>query len=93
MIFELNVFGTKNVQSVAVRGGDQPLSWETDRDMTLVVKDSLYRLAVTFKTGYLVTRVKFTINGELELQDKPNRRVVFGSGDTTFCRARFDRDP
>lgn len=80
-----------SVQQVGLRGRDKPLSWDADLPLTPVVKDSLYRAVVTIHTGYLLTEVKFTLNGEFELKDQANRRIVFGPTDTTVYRARFGR--
>ena len=59
----------------------------------VVKKDSLYRAVVTIHTGYKVTEVKFTLNGDFELKEKDNRRIEFGPTDTTVYRARFDVVP
>ena len=92
VVYEADVSGLKDIRVVGVRGNDKPLSWEQDRALTMVVKDSLYRVTVRYHTGNLVTKAKFTVNGEFELRDKPNRRVVFAAGDTTFYKARFNQD-
>ncbi len=91
VLYELDVAGVSGVRTVAIRGGDSPLSWERDSALAAASNDSLYRLAVTYRTGYLKTDVKFVVNGEFELRDKPNRRVEF-TGDTTRYRATFDRE-
>jgi hypothetical protein len=92
VVYDVDVSALKDVRDVGVRGDDAPLSWEQDRAMTMVVKDSLYRVTVRYRTGYLVTKAKFTVNGNFELQGKPNRRVQFAVGDTTFYKARFNQD-
>lgn len=48
---------------------------------------------ITGETGYLFTEVKFTVNGDFELKEKDNRKVVFQSKDTTYYNATFDRLP
>lgn len=90
VVYLLDVRGVPNVQQVGLRGRDKPLSWDYDLELTPVRKDSLYRAVVTTHTGYLITEVKFTVNGEFELKDKDNRRIEFNSGDTTVYRARFN---
>ena len=62
-------------------------------DRNALVADSLYRVAITYRTGRLITESKFTANGTNELRDKPNRRVDFPGGDTTVYRARSDQVP
>jgi putative oxidoreductase len=80
----------KNIQTVGIRGAGKPLSWREDLPMQPIVKDSLYTATITAVTGYTFTEIKFTIDGEFELQNKPNRRVVFSQGDTTFYNAVFN---
>jgi putative oxidoreductase len=77
VVYTLDVSGIKNIQSVGVRGADQPLSWETDLLMKPIIKDSLYRAEVTYITGYKITEVKFTVNGNFELQNQENRKIRF----------------
>ncbi|QIX63331.1 hypothetical protein HER32_20000 [Hymenobacter sp. BT18] len=92
VVYLLDVRGIPNVQQVGLRGRDNPLSWDQDLPLTPVGNDSsLYRTVVTTRTGYLVTEVKFTVNGEFELQQADNRRIAFGApGDTVVYRARFN---
>jgi putative oxidoreductase len=93
VVYTVDVSGIPNVKSVGLRGEDNPLSWRTDLALTPIVKDSLYRVAVTYHTGYLKTEVKFTVNGEFEFQDSDNRRVAFSARDTTAYQARFNVRP
>jgi hypothetical protein len=76
---------------VGIRGGDQPLSWERDAALVAVRPDSLYRTVVTYRTGALVTEVKFTVDGAYEFANGDNRTIRFAPlGDTTIVRATFD---
>lgn len=93
VIYELDVSDAREIRSVGVRGDDTPLSWNTDLALTPVVPDSLYRVTVTYHTGYLKSEVKFTVNGEFEFRDGENRRVPLTTGDTTIYRARFNVRP
>jgi hypothetical protein len=88
--FILDVSKVKNVQSAGIRGEGKPLSWDTDFPMKELVKDSLYEAVVEGETGYKWTDVKFTVNGEFEFQDQPNREVVF-TGEETVYKAVFDK--
>lgn len=91
VVYELDVSALDSVRTVGVRGGDTPLSWETDSAMTPVTPQRLYRAVVTYHTGFLKTEVKFTVNGRFELDGKDNRRVAFDmTRDTTVYRAVFD---
>lgn len=91
--YQLDVSGIKDVASVGVRGGDQPLSWDQDLALQPLVKDSLYQATVTYKTGYRFTEVKFLINGEMELDGKDNRKIFFDKGGATLVRARYNQAP
>lgn len=93
VIYELDVSALDSVRTVGVRGGDKPLSWREDQPLTAVAGNSIYRVAVTYHTGYLKTDVKFTVNGDFEFKDGDNRRVPFATGDTTVYRARFNQRP
>ena len=90
VVVELTVKGKKDVQTVGIRGNGKPLRWDTDFPLETVVKDSLYRATISINTGYKFAACKFAVNGETELNDKPDRRVAFGQGDTTFFNAVFN---
>jgi len=91
VVFELNTAGMGDVKTAGIRGKDKPLSWDYDLEMTATKKDSLYTATFTGVTGYRFTQVKFVVNGEFELQNESNRRVVFAEGDTTFYKATFNK--
>ncbi|RSK41111.1 hypothetical protein [Hymenobacter perfusus] len=94
VVYLLDVRGLPDVRQVGIRGRDKPLSWGQDLQLKPTGPDStLYRAVVTTHTGYLITEVKFTVNGEFEFQDADNRRIQFGPGDTTTYRARFNVRP
>lgn len=86
----LNVAGIKDIQTVGIRGSERPLSWREDMELKPIKKDSLYEATFSLLTGYKFTEVKFSINGELELQDKDNRRIIFSEKDTTVYEAKFE---
>lgn len=94
IVYELDATGVPNVQSVGVRGRDKPLSWNRDLAMTQRAPGGPYVVAVTYHTGYLITEVKFTVNGEFELANTDNRIVHMArtttGGDTTVYRAKYD---
>jgi hypothetical protein len=90
VVITLKVNGIKDIQTVGVRGEGAPLSWDEDIYLQPVVKDSLYTLTATARTGYTFTEIKFTVNGQFELEGKPNRRQEFAEGDTTFYNATYN---
>jgi putative oxidoreductase len=89
VVMTLDVAGMGPVKSVGVRGEGNPLSWKEDKPLTAIVPDSLYTLTVTGHTPYDFTEIKFTVNGQFELENKANRRLVF-TGDTTYYKATFN---
>lgn len=86
----LDVSSDKNIKSVGVRGNDKPFSWDYDTEMEVVKKDSLYKKTFEIETGRLCTEIKFTINGEFELQDQANRKVFFNKSEKTIFKAKFN---
>lgn len=93
VVIYLQVKGIKDIETVGVRGEGKPLSWNEDLLMEPVVKDSLYTITATGRTAYTFTEIKFTVNGVFELEGKPNRRLEFAKGDTTYYRATFNKLP
>ncbi len=92
VVFTLAVNNIKDIQTVGLRGNGKPLSWENDYPLQAVVKDSLYRVTVSTITGYKIAEVKFTVNGDFELKNLPNRRIPLHDNDTTFYNAVFDKN-
>ena len=90
IIIKLNVEGIKNVQAVGIRGNENPLSWDYDMELKPIIKDTLYTATFSLVTGYKFTEVKFTVNGQFELNEKDNRKILFSNKDTTFYEAKFD---
>ncbi len=91
VVFELDVSQLKNIETVGIRGDDQPLSWNNSTAMTAIKKDTTYTVTTTFVTGYKFTEVKFTVNDEFELKGKDNRRINFSEKDITYYKAVFDK--
>ena len=92
VLVTLKVSNIKDIKTVGIRGQGKPLSWDNDFELKPVVKDSLYTATITAVTGYKFAEIKFTVNGDFELKDQPNRRVVFSDKDTTYYNAIFDSD-
>lgn len=90
VVVTLSVPPTKDIKSVGIRGEGKPLSWDNDIEMKPLVKDSLYTATITTVTGYKFAEIKFTLNGDFELKEQPNRRVLFSDKDTTYYNAVFD---
>ena len=90
VVYILSVAGINSIKSVGMRGGDQPLNWQSDFDMKRDRSDSTYKAVVSYLTGYKFTEVKFVVNNEFELQNQDNRRVVFSDSDTTIYTATFN---
>jgi hypothetical protein len=92
VVVMLTTPGKKDIQIVGIRGEGNPLSWREDLPMQAVVKDSLYTATVTAVTGYKFAEMKFTINGEFELEGQPNRTVRFTDKDTMVYNAIFNQN-
>jgi hypothetical protein len=75
--FELMIPMGTAVESVSIHGQDYPLSWEKEMPLTRKAGDSVYTVKVPFQTGYLYTEYKYKLNGEYELKEQENRRIVF----------------
>jgi hypothetical protein len=90
VVVRLNVQGQKDIKTVGIRGGEKPLSWDADLALKPIKVDSLYECTFTILTGYKFTEAKFTVNGNFELNDQPNRRIVFSQKDSTIYTATFD---
>ncbi|MFN8249484.1 MAG: hypothetical protein U0T68_11080 [Ferruginibacter sp.] len=88
----LHVNNMHDVKTAGIRGDGKPLSWNEDLVMKEIIKDSLYQANFTTNTGFRFFEMKFTINGEFELNDKPNRHVSFSDQDTTFYQALFNEE-
>ncbi len=92
ILITLVVNGQKDIQSVGVRGDGNTLSWDKDFPMKELVKDSLYQCLVQTRTGGLEGEIKFTVNGQWEFEDQPNRIIKLAPGtDTTYYNAVFNK--
>ena len=89
VIFRVDVTNQKNIETVGIRG-EKPLDWNYDNQLKVVKKDSVYTITKTFVTGYKFVEVKFTINGNFELQNRDNRRVYFTNSGTTYYKCKFN---
>lgn len=87
----LDVSGIKDIKTVGIRGEEKPFSWDSDLEMEVVKKDSIYKKTIEIKTGRLCTEIKFTINGDFELKDKENRKVYFNQKGNTIYKATYDK--
>ncbi|UMY64885.1 MULTISPECIES: hypothetical protein [unclassified Flavobacterium] len=88
----LTVTGKKNIQSVGIRGDGNPLSWEQDYPMKEVIKDSVYEACLHSRTAFAYSEMKCTVDGQWELENQPNRKIIYEDGkDTIFVRVNFDQ--
>ena len=90
IIVKLNVEGVKDIHSVGIRGNEKPLSWDYDMELKPIKKDTLYEAIFSLITGYKFTEAKFTVNGQFELNEKANRKIIFSDNDTTMYEANFN---
>jgi hypothetical protein len=92
VVLTLTVKDKKDIKTIGIRGGTGTLSWDKDYLMTEVIKDSIYTSTISGRTGFKFAEIKFTLNGEFELKDKPNRKIYFSDKDTTLYKATFNQD-
>ncbi len=78
-----------HVSQMAVRGSNQPLSWEQDTAMKRL-NDSTFYVDVVHKTGYTFTEYKFVANGQFERQNQDNRKLTFEADLTTTVTHQFN---
>jgi hypothetical protein len=90
VVAQLNVSGIKDIKAVGLRGNEKPLSWDYDVELKPIITDTLYEASFSLITGYKFTECKFTINGDFELKDKGNRRIVFSEKDTTIYQCVYN---
>lgn len=90
--FRLRLPPGQSADSVSIRGGDAPLSWDRDTLLRKLPGDSVYALSITYRSGYRFTEVKFAADGHLELEGKPNRRVYWGARDSITYDAVLGRE-
>lgn len=90
VVYTLKIQDNNDVKSVGIRGNNDPLNWDNDFEMKVLLPDSIYQAIVTYNTGYKFTEIKFTKNGEFEFQNSPNRKVIFSDSDTTRYQATFN---
>lgn len=93
VVITLTVNDKNGIEKVGIRGKGKPLSWNQDYLMKEIIKDSVYTATISTMTAYKFGEIKFTINGDFELKDKPNRKVTFSEkSDTTYYTAVFDKN-
>lgn len=88
---KLYVTGIKDIKNAGIRGEGKPLSWDNDLEMKPAKKDSVYTSSFTIITGYNFVECKFTINGQMELNGQPNRRINFKNSNEVSYEATFNK--
>jgi hypothetical protein len=84
VVYTLDVSSIKDIKKVGIRGWDSPLSWNSDYAMKELIKDSLYTVIVSSKTGRICNEFKFSVNDKIEFEDGENRKIYFDNkSDTT----------
>lgn len=80
------------VTSIGVYGSGNPLSWQQPLALKPIIADSVYRVTFTAKTGFLQTELKFMVNEQWELNNKPNRILKYNTEGVTKMEVVFDRE-
>lgn len=89
VVFTIDVSKVKDIKTVGIRG-EKPLDWNYDTELSVIKKNSIYSITKTFETGYKFVEVKFTVNGNYELANQPNRKVIFNSDGVTKYNTIFN---
>lgn len=82
--FDVKLPAQTKVTAVSIHGFDYPLNWQEGVQMEPVIKDSLYRVTLLFKTGRAYASYKFKLNGQYELDDQDNRIITFNEADSVY---------
>lgn len=82
----------KNVNSIGVRGSTPPLNWNQNFELKDDNNDSIYTGTIVFDIPYDFVELKLVKNeDQFELNNQPNRRLIFDkSGDTKY-QLKFDK--
>lgn len=92
VIYTVDVSKVDGIKKVGIRGWDNPLSWEKDYLMKEIAKDSLYQITIKSETGRICNEFKFSVNENLELEGKENRKIYFSTkSDTTRATFVFNK--
>ena len=91
VIFNVNAKGLKEVNTISVRGSIPPLNWSSNYELKDPDSDSIYSGRIVFDVPYDFIEVKFVKNeNELELNNKPNRKLKFEEDQQTIFNLKFD---
>lgn len=92
VIYTVDISKMDSIKKVGIRGGDSPLFWQNDYLMKEILKDSLYQVTIISETGRICNEFKFSVNENLELEGKENRKVYFDTkSDTTKVSFVFNK--
>ncbi len=90
--FVLNAKAVQDLNSIGVRGGIAPLSWNEDFVLQDADQDSIFTGTVTFDVPFDYVELKFVKNGgQYELDGQDNRKVYFEPSGRTTIKAVFDK--
>lgn len=93
VIYTVDISKMDSIKKVGIRGWDNPLSWEKDYPMKEISKDGLYQVTIISETGRICNEFKFSVNENLELQGKDNRKIYFNTKtDTTRATFVFNKE-
>lgn len=82
----------ENVNSIGVRGSKPPLNWNQNFELKDDNNDSIYTGTIVFDIPYDFVELKLVKNeDQFELNNQPNRKLIFDkSGDTEY-QVIFDK--
>jgi hypothetical protein len=90
--FFVDVRDIENVNSIGVRGSTPPLNWNQNFELKDDNNDSIYTGTIIFEIPYDFVELKLVKNeDQFELNNQPNRKLLFDkSGDTKY-QVKFDK--
>lgn len=93
IVFSVEAPNDTTIQTMSVRGGFEPLSWEQNFELKYDSTKSAYTGEVTLDTPFKFVELKFVKNeNTFELDGQDNRRVYFDEeADKTVYNAVFDK--
>ncbi len=89
--FTVDARELSDVNTISVRGSVPPLSWNQNYELEDNNHDSIYTGTIVFDIPYNFVEIKFVKNeNQFELNNQPNRKVVFDESQNTHFNAKFD---
>jgi len=91
--FFVDARNIENVNSIGVRGSTPPLNWNQNFELKDDNNDSIYTGTIVFDIPYDFVELKLVKNeDQFELNNQPNRRLIFDKSGKTKYQLKFDQN-